>query len=186
MTADILPRLGPLARLAGTWEGDAGVDVAPAPSGAARTRFRECIRFEPFGPVANGPQTLYGLRYSTVAWPLNETEPFHEETGYWLWDDDRHLVMRCFMVPRGVTVLAGGEAAPDAAELRMSAACGSETFGILSNPFLDEAFKTVRYDLTVRIMPDDSFSYEEDTQLRLPGQETLFHHTDANTLKRVD
>ncbi len=60
------------------------------------------------GPVENGPQVLYGLRYATIAWPINEDEPFHEEVGYWLWDAESLQVMRCFIVPRGVTVNAEG------------------------------------------------------------------------------
>ena len=28
-------------------------------------------------------------------------------------------------------------------------------------------------------------SYEEDTQLEMPGKPGIFHHTDANTLARV-
>jgi len=182
MSADILPDLGPLAPLAGVWEGDAGVDVAPGPSGPVETRYREHLIFEPCGPVINGPQVLYGLRYSTTAWPLGEASPFHEETGYWLWDAQAEQVMRCFMVPRGVTILAGGTASADATELRMSAVCGSETFGILSNPFLAQAFKTVRYELTVNILEDGSFSYSEDTQLDISQQNDIFHHTDRNIL----
>jgi len=185
VNGNILAGLGPLAPLAGVWEGDAGVDIAPGQSGAVETRYRERLSFEPLGPVVNGPQVLYGLRYATTAWPLGDASPFHEETGYWLWDVQAKQVMRCFMVPRGVTVLAGGIASIDATELKMSAVCGSETFGILSNPFLDQAFKTVRYDLTVNILGDGSFSYNEDTQLRIHQQDDIFHHTDRNTLTKT-
>jgi hypothetical protein len=45
-------------------------------------------------------------------WRLGETDPFHEELGYWLWDADAGQVLRCFMVPRGVTVIAGGKDEP--------------------------------------------------------------------------
>jgi len=183
---DIEKKLGPLAPLAGIWEGDAGVDVAPGQSGAVETRYRERLTLDPLGPVTNGPQVLYGLRYATTAWPRGEASPFHEETGYWLWDPEREQVMRCFMVPRGVTVLAGGMASADATELHMSAVCGSETFGILSNPFLDQAFKTVRYDLTVNIHADGNFSYHENTQLRIHQQDAIFHHTDRNTLTKTE
>jgi hypothetical protein len=107
------------------------------------------------------------------------------EVGYWLWDAASSLVMRCFMVPRGVTVLAGGTASTDARELRMSAEAGSGVFGVLNNPYLDEAAKTVRYELSVRIGDDGSFSYEEDTVLDFQGQSAPFHHTDRNTLRRV-
>jgi len=186
MNEDILAKLklGPLAPLVGVWEGDAGVDVAPGPSGAVETRYREHLTFEPLGPVVNGPQVLFGLRYATTAWPLGEEKAFHEETGYWLWDAQAGQVMRCFMVPRGVTVLAGGVVSADAMEFSMSAVCGSKTFGILSNPFLDQAFKTVRYDLTVSIH-ENSFNYDENTQLKIHQQDDIFHHTDRNTLTKT-
>lgn len=180
---DVAARLGPLASLVGTWEGDQGVDVAPSAGGQVETRYRERIVFDPVGPVVNGPQVLYGLRYATTAWPVGEANPFHEEVGYWLWDSAAGLVLRCFIVPRGVTVLAGGAAAPDAREFRMQAEVGSQTFGILSSPFLDEAFKTVRYEVTVRVGDDGTFSYEEDSVLKIHGEADLFHHTDRNTLR---
>lgn len=182
---DIVKNLGPLAPLAGVWEGDQGVDVAPARKGPVETRFRERLTFEPVGPVVNGPQVLYGLRYATTAWPLDQDEAFHEEVGYWLWDARDRQVMRCFMVPRGVTVLAGGTADAQARSFRLTAQAGSETYGVLSNPFLDKAFKTVRYELTVTLGDDGSFSYAEDTQLKIAGQTDVFHHTDKNTLRRV-
>ncbi len=187
MSGGLSGQLGPLAPLAGVWEGDQGVDIAPARPGVRETRYRERISFEPFGPVTNGPrQTLFGLRYAATAWPIDESEPFHEETGYWLWDAERNLVMRCFMVPRGVTVLAGGEATANATEWRMHAQAGDTVFGILSNPFLDQAFRTLRYDVHVRLEPDGRFSYEENTQLRMPDQTDVFHHRDSNTLRRTE
>ncbi|MDQ6996474.1 MAG: heme-binding beta-barrel domain-containing protein, partial [Mariprofundus sp.] len=125
------------------------------------------------------------LRYATTVWPLGADDPFHEETGYWLWDAKAGQVMRCFMVPRGVTILAGGKAQADVRGFSMTADVGSETFGILSNPFLDQAFKTVRYELQVYIHADGSFSYDEDTQLQIRGHDGIFHHTDANRLTRV-
>ena len=184
---DLSAELGPLAALAGIWEGDQGVDLAYSHSRdqAKETPFRERITFEPFGPVENGEQVLFGLDYTTKAWPIGEADPFHMEVGYWLWDAASSLVMRCFMVPRGVTVLAGGTASADARELRMSAEAGSGVFGVLNNPHLDAAAKTVRYALSVRIGDDGSFSYEEDTVLDFQGQSAPFHHTDQNTLKKV-
>ncbi len=181
-----MKELGPLEPLIGIWEGDQGVDVAPqhGASAAKQTPFREKITFTAIGLVANGPQQLYGLRYSTVAWPLNDPEPFHEEVGYWLWDNDAQLVMRSFVVPRGVVVNAGGTTSADASTFSMSAQVGSEIFGILSNPFLDQAFKTVQYDLSVKIHNANSFSYQEDTVLMIADTTDLFHHTDQNTLSR--
>ncbi len=185
---DIVANLGPLAGLAGIWEGDQGMDVAPEGKDGLdeqRTPFRERMSFEPMGPVENGPQILYGLRYSTMAWPLGEDEAFHEEVGYWLWDPAAGQVMRCFIVPRGIAVSAGGSATADARGFHLRAELGSQVFGVLSNPFLDRAFKTVSYELKVTLHEDGSFSYWEDTVLEIPGRDALFHHTDENTLRRV-
>jgi hypothetical protein len=125
------------------------------------------------------------LRYATTAWRIGDSAPFHEEVGYWLWDPKEKQVLRCFIVPRGVALIAGGTAEPAAKSFSLSASVGSDTYGICSNHFLDREFKTVRFDLTVTIHDEDTFSYEEDTQLRIKGQDQLFHHRDKNTLKRV-
>ena len=37
----------------------------------------------------------------------------------------------------------------------------------------------------VTVHDENSFSYEEDTQLQIKGQSELFHHIDKNTLKRL-
>jgi len=178
--------LGPLAALVGTWEGAEGLDVSYSHERGKiqETPYRERATFEPFGPVDNGSQTLWGLDYRTSAWREGEDDPFHTEVGYWLWDGAAGQVMRCFMLPRGSTVLAGGDATADATELTMAADVGSSTYGVLSNQYLDANAKTVRYEVTVRL-GDGSWSYEEDTQLELKGQSGILHHTDRNTLKRV-
>ena len=181
---NIVPNLGPLTALVGTWEGDQGLDIAPVRNGQSETKFREHMTCEPAGPVVNGPQVLYGLRYTTVAWPLHEEKPFHEEAGYWLWDAQAQQVMHCFIVPRGVVVNAGGTADPLKMGFTVSAEIGSTTFGILSSPFLDHAFKTVRYTLTVMFHDDGQFSYIEDTQLQIQGRDGVFHHTNQNALTR--
>lgn len=187
MSDELLQKLGPLAGLAGTWEGVKGDDNAPDddPSQIENNKFREELIFEPMGPVNNHAQELYGLRYSLTAWRLGADSPFHEDRGYWLWDAANQQVMRCFVVPRGVAVIAGGTAAPDARGFFISADAGSETYGICSNKFLDAEFKTVRFEMTVTIHDQNSFSYDQDTQLRIPGQSHLFHHTDRNTVTRV-
>ena len=185
MSNEIIKNLGPLAPLAGTWESDKGIDFSRIHSEEKETKFREKIVFEPLGPVRNGPQELYGLRYSMTAWRLGEDEPFHEEVGYWLWDEGRKQVLRCFMVPRGVLINAGGDAEADSRSFHLSAKVGSETYGILSNKYLDESYKTMKYTLDVTIHNDGKFSYKEDTQLWIPVNEAVFHHTDQNTLERA-
>ena len=49
----------------------------------------------------------------------HEENPFHTEVGYWLWDAATGEVLRGFVVPRGITVLAGGTAAADATEFTL-------------------------------------------------------------------
>jgi hypothetical protein len=136
--------LGPLAGLIGTWEGDQGIDVAFQHSRGeiGETPYRERATFSPFGPVDNGTQCLYGLDYRMLAWREGEDDPFHTEIGYWLYDAADSQIMRCFMVPRGSTILAGGPATPDATTFTMQAQVGSETYGILSNNYLASAARS--------------------------------------------
>lgn len=182
---DILKKLGPLAKIAGTWEGDKGNDLAPSDDRGTETNlFREQMVFEPFGPINNHEQELWGLRYKTTAWRIGEADAFHEETGYWLWDGKEKQVMRAFLVPRGVTVLAGGTVEEDASEFTLKADLGSNTYGICSNPFLDREFKTTHYEVTVKVT-SDSLEYEEDTVIQMKGKRDLFHHRDKNKLKRI-
>ncbi|GBE08243.1 hypothetical protein BMS3Bbin11_00757 [bacterium BMS3Bbin11] len=185
MSDEIVKNLGPLAVLAGTWEGNQGVDISRIHSEEKETKYRERIVFEPLGPVKNGPQELYGLRYSMTAWRLGEEDGFHEELGYWLWDGGNEQVLRCFVVPRGVLINAGGDAKGSSKSFHLSAEVGSETYGILSNKYLDESYKTMKYVLDVTIHDDESFSYKEDTQLWIPVNEAIFHHTDENTLEKM-
>ena len=179
--------LGPLGGLVGAWEGTKGTDTAPDDDRVSKeiNAYRERMTFEPTGLVENHEQQLYGLRYATTAWRLGEPDPFHEELGYWLWDAQAKQVMRCFMVPRGVTIIAGGTAEAGASAFDLAAEQGSDTYGICSNPFLDREFKTVRYELHFEKRDADTIYYREDTVLQIKGQAELFHHTDENTLTRV-
>jgi len=120
-----------------------------------------------------------------TAWPIDSDEAFHEELGYWLWDKENGQVLKTLMVPRGVTVNAGGCVDGDSKNFRLEAECGSETYGIMSNKFLDETKKTEKYSVDVTIHDDGKFSYKQDTQLWIPINEAIFHHTDENTLEKV-
>ncbi len=179
--------LGPLAALAGTWEGDDGLDVSfhNLEGVVGETRYRERVTFNPFGPVDNGAQSLYGLDYRMAAWRAGEDDPFHTEVGYWLWDGASGQVMRCFMVPRGSTVLAGGIATPESKTFTMTAQVGSETYGILSNEYLAVAARTTRYEVTITA-GNDTWSYDETTTVDLAKLGRTIAHTDRNTLHRVE
>jgi hypothetical protein len=183
---DDLTKLGPLAGLVGTWKGDQGVDVAyqHAKGKIGETPYRERATFSAFGPVDNGTQCLYGLDYRMAAWRADEEDPFHTEVGYWLWDAAEGQVLRCFLVPRGAMVLAGGDATADATSFTLRATCGSEEYGILSSHYLAKQARTSEYSCTITI-DGDTFSYESDTVVDVVAYGSTVHHTDRNTLKRV-
>lgn len=186
MSEYLLTDLGPLGSLAGVWEGDKGDDLAPSNDrGIERNRFRERMTFVPIGAVDNHEQKMFGLRYATVAHRIGVTEPFHEEVGYWLWEPAKQMVLRCFLVPRGVSVIAAGRVDTNSKSIRLIAECGSPTNGICSNEFLDREFKTTRYELNLTIIDPNRIHYEETTTLRIKGQEKDFFHTDKNQLIRV-
>jgi hypothetical protein len=88
-------------------------------------------------------------------------------------------------IPRGQALMAAGEAAADATEFTVEAKIGSEVYGILSNPFLDEAFRTLSFRMDVRTHADGTWSYEEVAMLEIPGRTEPFPHIDRNTLTRL-
>ncbi len=178
---------GPLGLLVGTWEsGWDGLDVSYHNENGkvAETVYREKTTFKPFGPVDNGDQHLYGLDYRTSVYREGEDNPFHTEVGYWMWDGDRRQVMRCFLVPRASAVIAGGTVAPDATRFDLHAELGSNVYGILSNPYLDEVARTTRFDVTIGVA-GDTFTYDETTVVEHQRWPTVIMHTDRNTLTRV-
>jgi hypothetical protein len=182
---DTLANLGPLAPMAGVWEGTIGSDEHPVLEGLERNDFVEHYEAQPIDPQTNGPQLFYGLRYHTHIVKPGETETFHDQVGYWLWEPAAHAVTFTLGIPRGQVLLAGGLAEPDAREFDLTASVGSEEYGILSNPFLNRAFRTLSYRVHVTINDDGTWSYEEEGVLQVPDREEPFHHTDRNTLVRV-
>lgn len=192
---DTLANLGPLRALAGTWSSVMGVDLHPVGPGSDITGtlinddeqnvFEERYELHPIDPQTNGPQLFYGLRYHTHIVKPGEVETFHDQVGYWLWEPAAHTIVHMLAIPRGQVVLAAGVAAPEATTFEVSAALGSETYGILSNPFLNRAFQTVNFRMLVTVNSDGTWSYEEHTQMRVPGREGLVDHVDRNTLKRI-
>ena len=182
---DTLTHLGPLAPMAGVWEGTGGADTHPVAEGAESNRFFERYELQPIDRQTNGPQLFYGLRYHTHIVQPGEAETFHDQVGYWLWEPAANGVTLTLGIPRGQVLLAGGSVEPDARDFELTAAVGSETYGILSNPFLDRAFRTLSYRIHVTIHDDGTWSYEEEGVLQIPDRQELFHHTDRNTLVRV-
>jgi hypothetical protein len=182
---DTLANLGPLRALAGSWSGAKGADAHPVLDGAEGNAYIEHYVLDVIDAQTNGPQLFYGLRYHTHITKPGEIETFHDQVGYWLWEPATRSVVFSLSIPRGQVVLAGGTADPDATSFSVSARLGDPHFGIVTNPFLDHAYHTVSYDITVTINSNDEWSYEQDTVLEVRGTSGPFHHTDHNTLTRV-
>ena len=182
---DTLANLGPLRRLAGTWESSAGIDINPKADGPQRREYRERIVLEPIDAQSNGPQLFYGLRYYTHINSSDEDATFHDQTGYWLWEPATGLVMQTLSIPRGQVAVAAGHATPDATELVLTAERGSTEYGICSTTFLEYAFRTDSYRIEVVFNPDGSWSYVLDTILKVRGRDEPFLHRDRNTLVKV-
>jgi hypothetical protein len=182
---DTLKNLGPLAPLAGVWEGKRGLDVNPKPDGPEKDAYLERYELHPIDPQANGPQLLYGLRYHQHVLRPNAPETFHDQVGYWLWEPATGMIILSLAIPRGQIAMAIGRAAADARTFEARCEFGSPTNGTCSNPFLDHAFKTLEYRIKVAVNDDGTWSYEQDTVLKIAGSDQLFHHTDRNTLRKI-
>jgi hypothetical protein len=178
---------GPLEALAGEWHGEkGGLDTAfsHAEGKVLGTPYTEKVTLKPFGPVDNGDQHLYGLDYKTAMWRGSEDNPFHTEVGYWLWDAATGELVRGFVVPRGITVLAGGTVAADATTFTLKAAKGEALYTIGENQYLAQNASSLRYEVTITI-GEDTWSYDETTTLQMKEFAEPFAHTDRNTLHRV-
>jgi hypothetical protein len=192
---DTLSQLGPLRPLAGTWTSDTGVDVHPIGPGSdisgtvvgddEHQEYVEVHDLVPIDPQTNGPQLLYGLRYHAHIVKPGEVETFHDQVGYWLWEPAAGLVLHSLAIPRGQVLLATGSAAPDATEFEVRATLGSATAGIVSNPFLDRAFRTVEFRMRVTVHDDEMWSYEEHTTMEVEGRSDPVDHVDRNRLRRT-
>src|SRR5512137_1009886 len=173
---DTLRNLGPLSGMAGIWEGKSGSDDHPVAAGTETDPYLERYELQPIDPQTNGPQLLYGLRYHVHVVRPGEVQTFHDQVGYWLWEPATGTVYQTLAIPRGQVALASGKAAPDARTFELAAAAGSPHTGIISNPFLDHAFRTTDFRIRVTVHDDGSWTYEEDTVLQVRGRLEPFHH----------
>ena len=182
---DTLRNLGPLRRMAGIWEGTKGTDINPGPDGTRRQAYLERIEMQPIDPQTNGPQLFYGLHYTLRATKPDEPETYHHQTGYWLWEPATGTVIQTLTIPRAQVAMAVGRATAGATRFELTATRGAPDYGICSTPFLEHAFRTESYRIAVKLNPDGTWSYEEDTVLAVLGRAEPFHHTDGNTLTKV-
>ncbi len=186
-TAEDSMNYGPLAGLIGTWRGDKGLDVAPEPDGQEVNPYYETIVFEGVGDVCNAEtQRLMVVHYRQIVRRKSNDEIFHDETGYWMWDEAAGVVMHSLTIPRAVAVLAGGAAPAGWREggsvtLEVAARLGDEDWGIIQSPFMRDHARTTAFSHAITI-DGGTLSYAETTELEIYGRQ--FSHTDENQLQR--
>lgn len=182
-------KLGPLTPLVGEWEGNVGVDMSyhNQDNETIETGYFEKAWFKPIPVVENGQQSMQGLNYEMTAWRHGEEamDPFHDEVGYLLWDKANGQVMRCFAVPRGIAILAGGGAKARDMSLTFKAEPGEGAYGLCQNKYLLERATLGLFQSTFTFHDDGTFSYTSDLVLKLAATGAEMHHTDRNTLHRV-
>lgn len=179
---------GPLVLLVGTWKGDKGMDTAPESDGTIEENpFYEELLFEPIGDVDNADkQHLAILRYHQQVFRKSNNEQFHDQLGYWTWDAATNTVTHSFVIPRGVSLVAGGEFDPskltgNSALLKVEAKENGD-WGVAQSPFMRDNAKTTGFKMNLKV-DGDKISYSQTTFLYIYGKE--FDHTDKSNLTRV-
>lgn len=179
---------GPLAALVGTWEGDKGLDIAPESDGTEENSFFETILFEAIGDVTNGEsQNLMVVRYHQIVSRKSNNQVFHNESGYWSWDEEEGIYMQSLTIPRGVALLAGGKdgestVSRENTRLEVRAEFGDKDWGIVQSPFMRDNAKTIEFHHRITVSADH-LEYDETTVLEI--YDKTFYHKDSNELKRI-
>lgn len=176
----------PLGKLIGTWKGEAGTDLAPKPEEDENNPYYEVLTIEPVDiEIENAEeQELLAVRYNQVVREKSNDKVSHSETGYWIWDQNENTIMNSFSIPRGVSVLAGGEvsAENDKIVLKVSVEENDSKWGIVQSPFMLKKAKTVSFN-RVLILSGNELNYTQEMVLDIYNK--VFSHTDENTLYRV-
>ena len=176
---------GPLAGLVGIWKGDKGMDIAPDPAGTEENPYYETITFEEAGTAENAEkQLLAAVRYLQVVRRKSDDKVFHDQTGYWMWDKEKDVVVQSLAIPRAVVLLAGGKASHDSdgnVVLSVVSDVDDEAWNVVQSPFMHKNAKTLSFKHASTIKADE-LSYFETTMVDIYGN--VFEHTDTNTLTR--
>ena len=181
------PDYGPLAGLIGTWTGDKGLDVAPEPDSTERNPYYETLIFEPIGDVTNAEsQVLVALHYRQVVRRKSNDKVFHDETGYWMWDSGAGIIMHSLIIPRAVSLLAGGPYSGTTGDaekvvLEVSAGIADKDWQIIQSPFMRDNARTTGFHHRITV-GKGKLSYAKTTIVEIYGK--VFEHTDENELTR--
>ena len=123
------------------------------------------------------------MRYQRTVERVSNGRIFHNESGFFMWDEERELVMQALAIPRGVCLLAGGgyTSKEGSVVIDLHAALGDSQWGITQSPFMTENAKTVAFDHEL-VIDGTSWRYKQTTHLDIYGRH--FDHTDENRLRR--
>ena len=178
-----LANLGPLAPMAGIWEGQRGVDIAPKAAGPRTLEFWERIELQPVDPGNNGPQLLYALRYHTRMTKVGQTGLLAVGAGQRDRDAQPHHPARADRAGGGQGHGRCQDLYPDSHARRYRL---RDLLKPLSRTDLEQNFRTDSFEITITIHDDGTWSYDEDTVMQIKGRTEPFHHIDRNRLTRVE
>ena len=176
---------GPLTNLIGTWQGEDGIDVAPEPDGTETNPYFETITYSAVGDVTNAEQqNLAVVHYRQIVRRKSDGDVFHDETGYWMWDQDAGVVMHSLVIPRAVCVLAGGKYAGEKDSegrtiINVAATADDPNWTIIQSPFMQKNASTTAFRQKI-VVGNGTMAYSQTTTLDIYGK--VFEHTDENNL----
>ncbi len=177
---------GPLQILIGSWHGQMGTDIAPDPDGTETNRFRERLTFNPVRPFSNAEeQNLFSVQYHQVIYRINDNKQIHDQCGYWSWDAQTDTLIHSFSIPRGLSVVAGGQVKKDEKArftYQVAASADSDQWCISQSPFLAKKAKTLKFEQIMTVAGSE-LNYQQSVLVDIYGRQ--FEHTDESTLIRV-
>ncbi|CAH7147333.1 conserved exported hypothetical protein [Vibrio chagasii] len=176
---------GPLAKLVGTWKSveTGGIDVSPGQEGTevgaggpAVTPFYEVMTFEVAADATNASdQYLVALYYKQEVFRKADDSKFHDQRGYFIYDQKNQIVYNSYCVPRTTCVTAEGPAG-DIMTLVASKR------GIAESEYMTDNATTTDFTMNISIS-DDTLTYSQTTGLEI--YDKTFAHTDSSTLIKV-
>ncbi|CAH6812434.1 conserved exported hypothetical protein [Vibrio chagasii] len=176
---------GPLAKLVGTWKSveTGGIDVSPGQEGTevgaggpAVTPFYEVMTFEVAADATNASdQYLVALYYKQEVFRKADDSKFHDQRGYFIYDQENQIVYNSYCVPRTTCVTAEGPAG-DTMTLVASKR------GIAESEYMTDNATTTDFTMNISIS-DDTLTYTQTTGLEI--YDKAFAHTDSSTLVKV-
>ncbi|MGF1851650.1 heme-binding beta-barrel domain-containing protein [Vibrio satsumensis] len=176
---------GPLAKLVGTWKSveTGGVDISPGQEGTevgaggpAVTPFYEVMTFEVAADATNASdQYLVALYYKQEVFRKADDSKFHDQRGYFIYDQKNQVVYNSYCVPRTTCVTAEGPAG-DTMTLVASKR------GIAESEYMTDNATTTGFTMNISIS-DDTLTYSQTTGLEI--YDNAFAHTDSSTLVKV-